>query len=79
MIKKSYFYKIGHYILTVVHETGNLKKNHVPLCPPVLLMASARFHRPEENNQSEPSWSLAVSEQLSITRKLRSNGQTRQR
>ena len=42
-------------------------------------MASARFHRPEENNQSEPSWSLAVSEQLSITRELRSNGQTRQR
>ena len=48
-------------------------------CPRVLLMASARFHRPEENNQSEPSWSLAVSEQLSITRELRSNGQTRQR
>ena len=35
-----------------MHETGNLKNNHVPLCPPVLLMASARFHRPEENNQT---------------------------
>ena len=31
-----------------MHETGNLKKNHVPLCPPALLMASASFYRPEE-------------------------------
>ena len=51
----------------------------VLLSPPVLLMTSGRFHRPEENYQSEPSRSLVISEQLSITRKPRSNGQTRQR
>ncbi|XP_074495336.1 ADP-ribosylation factor-like protein 15 isoform X2 [Sebastes fasciatus] len=45
----------------------------------VLLMASARFHRPQKNNQSEPSWILPSSEQLSITLQLRSNCQTRQR
>ena len=59
-------------------------KNHVSLCPSVLLMASARFHRPEENIQSEPSWSLPSSFRLwepavNYSANSRSNGQTRQR
>ena len=76
--------------MTVVHETGNLKKIMFLCvlrwrCPPVLLTASARFHRPEENKQSELIWDLLsicclwrAGCQFFFTRELRSNGQTRQ-
>ena len=49
---KKLFLENGRYIVTVVHETGNLKKIMflcVLLCPPVLLTASEGFHLPEEN------------------------------
>ena len=77
---KKLFLENGRYIVTVVHETGNLKKIMflcVLLCPPVLLTASEGFHLPEENKVRCPA--AVYESRLSITRELRPNGQTRQR
>ena len=82
-------------------ETGNLKKNHVLLCPPVSSGVLRRcpsagdlrcppvssgapngickISQSGRKNPIRAELESAVSEQLSITRKLRSNGQTRQR
>ena len=77
---KKLFLENGRYIVTVVHETGNLKKIMflcVLLCPPVLLTASEGFHLLEENKVRCPA--AVYESRLSITRELRPNGQTRQR
>ena len=77
-LKKVIFIKRSLY-LTVVHETGNLKKKS---CASVSSGAPNGICKISQTGGKQPiraELEPAVSEQLSITRKLRSNGQTRQR
>ena len=82
MIKKKVIFKKWSLYPDSSAWDRKSEKSHVPLCPPVSSGAPNGIRRISQTGgkqQIRAKLESAVSEQLSIARKLWSNGQTRQR